>query len=72
VTNLIYHDKLRSSEVKNCSGMKLYDRDRGATIVATSTVLVDRDGYEIYDFIGEQDGRIQTREHDFVVRSDRA
>ena len=33
--------------------MKFYGRDRGATIMGTEgSVLVDRDGYEIYDLKG--------------------
>src|SRR5438046_6594735 len=37
----------------SCQGMKHYGRDRGSTIMGTiGTVLVDRDGYEIYDLKG--------------------
>jgi predicted dehydrogenase len=53
VTSFEYDDQLLSWEGKSCSGMKYYGRDRGSTIVGTSgTVLVDRDGYEIYDLKG--------------------
>ena len=35
--------------------MKYYGRDRGSTILGTTgTVLVDRDGYEIYDLKGNK------------------
>jgi hypothetical protein len=35
--------------------MKQYGRDRGSTIMGTTgTVLVDRDGYEIYDLKGDK------------------
>ena len=35
--------------------MKFYGRDRGSTIMGTTgTVLVDRDGYEIYDLKGNK------------------
>jgi hypothetical protein len=35
--------------------MKMYNRDRGSTIMGTSgSVLVDRDGYEIYDLTGHK------------------
>ena len=55
VTSFEYDDKLLSWEGKSCSGMKYYGRDRGATIVGTTgTVLVDRDGYEIYDLDGKK------------------
>ncbi len=55
VTSFEYDDKLISWEGKSCSGMKLYNRDRGSTIIGTTgTVLVDRDGYEIYDLKGNK------------------
>ena len=53
VTSFEYDDKLLDWEGKSCQGMKFYGRDRGSTIMATNgTVLVDRDGYEIYDLGG--------------------
>jgi predicted dehydrogenase len=55
VTNFEYDDKLISWEGRCCSGMKLYNRDRGSTILGTTgSVLVDRDGYEIYDLAGHK------------------
>jgi predicted dehydrogenase len=55
VTSYEYDDKLISWEGKCCNGMKFYGRDRGSTIVGTNgTVLVDRDGYEIYDLKGNK------------------
>src|ERR1700733_8140485 len=55
VTSFAYDDKLISWEGKCCSGMRFYDRDRGSTIIGTTgTVLVDRDGYEIYDLKGKK------------------
>ncbi len=55
VTSFAYPDKLISWEGKSCSGMKYYNRDRGSTIIGTTgTVLVDRDGYEIYDLKGNK------------------
>lgn len=55
VTSFEYDDKLISWEGKCCNGMKFYGRDRGSTIVGTTgTVLVDRDGYEIYDLKGNK------------------
>ena len=42
-------------ESKSCQGMKFYGRDRGAIIIGTQgTVLVDRDGYELYDWRGKK------------------
>src|SRR5580692_5399003 len=55
VTSFEYPDKLLSWEGKSCQGMKYYGRDRGSTIMGTTgTVLVDRDGYEIYDLGGKK------------------
>jgi predicted dehydrogenase len=53
VTSFEYEDKLISWDGQSCQGMKFYGRDRGATIMGTEgAVLVDRDGYEIYDLKG--------------------
>ncbi len=55
VTSFEYEDKLLSWEGKSCSGMKFYNRDRGSTIMGTTgSVLVDRDGYEVYDLKGSK------------------
>ncbi|MGA7523518.1 MAG: Gfo/Idh/MocA family oxidoreductase [Acidobacteriaceae bacterium] len=57
VTSFEYDDKLLSWEGRSCSGMKIYNRDRGSTILGTTgSVLVDRDGYEIYDLDGHKTG----------------
>jgi predicted dehydrogenase len=54
VTSFEYADKVLSWEGKCCQGMKFYGRDRGSAIMGTTgTVLVDRDGYEIYDLQGK-------------------
>jgi len=55
VTSFEYDDKLLSWEGRSCEGMRLYNRDRGSAIMGTSgTVVVDRDGYEIYDLKGKK------------------
>jgi predicted dehydrogenase len=55
VTSFEYEDSMITWEGKSCEGMKYYDRDRGSTIMGTNgTVLVDRDGYEIYDLEGNK------------------
>src|SRR2546427_8764168 len=42
-------------EGKSCQGMKFYGRDRGSAIMGTNgTVVVDRDGYEIYNLKGNK------------------
>src|SRR5271156_6073984 len=55
VTSFEYPDKAMSWEGKCCQGMKYYGRDRGSTIMGTTgTVLVDRDGYEVFDLNGKK------------------
>ncbi len=55
VTSFEYEDAMISWEGKSCEGMKYYGRDRGSAIMGTAgTVLVDRDGYEIYDLGGKK------------------
>jgi predicted dehydrogenase len=74
VTSFEYEDKLLSWEGKSCQGMRLYNRDRGATIMGTTgTVLVDRDGYEVYDAKGSKTSefkatRDKTESSDLVGR----
>jgi hypothetical protein len=61
MTSFTYDDKMISWEGKCCNGMKYYGRDRGSTIVGTTgTVLVDRDGYEIYDLKGNKTSEFKT------------
>ena len=41
--------------------MKMYNRDRGSTILGTNgTVLVDRDGYDVFDWKGKQIDQYRT------------
>ena len=55
LTNFTYEDKLLQWEGKSCQGMKFYNRDRGSVIMGTTgTVIVDRDGYEVYDLAGKK------------------
>ena len=55
MTSFNYDDKMISWECKCCNGMKYYGRDRGSMIVGTNgSVLVDRDGYEVYDLKGNK------------------
>jgi predicted dehydrogenase len=54
VTSFDYEDKMLSWEGNSCQGMKVYGRDRGSAILGTAgTVVVDRDGYELYDLKGK-------------------
>ena len=55
VTNFEYEDKLICWDGRCCNGAKIYNRDRGSSILGTTgSVLVDRDGYEIYDLAGKK------------------
>ncbi|HEX9652194.1 MAG TPA: Gfo/Idh/MocA family oxidoreductase [bacterium] len=55
VTSYEYDDKLITWEGKSCQGSKYFGRGRGATIHGTDgTVLIDRDGYEIYNLSDEK------------------
>jgi predicted dehydrogenase len=55
VTSFEYEDRMLTWEGKSCQGMKYYGRDRGSAIMGTNgTVVVDRDGYEIYDLKGKK------------------
>ena len=53
-TSFVYPEHTLSWEGKCCNGMKFYGRDRGSAIMGTTgTVVLDRDGYEIYDLKGK-------------------
>jgi predicted dehydrogenase len=61
VTSFEYDDKMISWEGKCCQGMRFYGRDRGAAIMGTEgTVVIDRDGYEIYDLKGKMTKEFKT------------
>ena len=75
MTSFEYDDKMIAWEGKCCQGMRFYGRDRGSVIMGTTgSVLVDRDGYEIYDLKGKktervQGGRQQTSSADLIGRT---
>jgi predicted dehydrogenase len=55
ITSFEYDDKMISWEGNCCNGMRYYNRGRGSIIEGTEgTVLIDRDGYEIYDLNGKK------------------
>ena len=55
LTSFEYDDKLISWEGTCCNGMRYFNRGRGSIIEGTEgTVLIDRDGYEIYDLKGKK------------------
>jgi predicted dehydrogenase len=54
-TSFEYDDKLIAWENTCCNGMRYFNRGRGSLIEGTAgTVLIDRDGYEIYDLKGKK------------------
>jgi predicted dehydrogenase len=60
VTNYEYDDKILSWEGNCCQGMRQYNRDRGSVILGTEgSVVVDRDGYEVYDLKGRKTGEVK-------------
>ena len=64
ITSFEYDNQMLSWEGKSCQGMKYYGRDRGSTIMGTTgTVLVDRDGYEVYDLKGKKTSEYKTGLH---------
>jgi predicted dehydrogenase len=61
LTTFEYQDKTISWEGRSCQGMKDYNRDRGSAIMGSEgSVLIDRDGYEIYDLKGKKTGEFKT------------
>ena len=61
VTSFEYDDQMISWEGKSCQGMKFYGRDRGTTVMGTNgTMLIDRDGYEMYDLKGKKTNEFKT------------
>ena len=55
MTTFEYEDMTITWEGRSCQGMKDYGRDRGSVIMGThGSVLVDRDGYEVYDLAGKK------------------
>jgi predicted dehydrogenase len=50
-----YEDKQIAWESTCCNGMRYFNRGRGSLIEGTNgTVMVDRDGYEVYDLGGKK------------------
>jgi predicted dehydrogenase len=60
-TSFTYSDKMIAWEGRCCNGMKIYDRERGSSILGTEgSVLLDRDGYEVYDLKGKKTDEYKT------------
>ncbi len=60
-TSFVYGDQMITWEGHSCQGMLVYGRERGAAILGTQgTIVVDRDGYETYDWKGVKTGAVKT------------
>ena len=60
MTSFDYGDALISWDGRCCNGMKTYGRDRGVCVVGTTgSVILDRDGYEVYDLKGAKTGEFK-------------
>ena len=55
ITSYEYDDKVLAWEGTCCNGMRYFNRGRGSLIEGTEgSVMVDRDGYEVYDLKGKK------------------
>jgi len=60
-TSFEYPDQMLTWEGNSCQGMRQYVRERGSVIMGTKgSVLVDRDGYETYDWTGKKTDEFKT------------
>ena len=61
ITNFEYPGKTLSWEGRSRQGMLVYGRERGSAIHGTKgTVVIDRDGYEVYDWKGKKIDEFQS------------
>ncbi len=64
ITSFEYDDKMISWESTSCQGMRYFNRGRGSLIEGTQgTVLIDRDGYEVYDLNGKKTSEFKVGGH---------
>jgi len=64
ITSFEYPDKMIAWESTSCQGMRYFNRGRGSIIEGThGTVLIDRDGYEIYDLDGKKTSEFKVGGH---------
>lgn len=60
-TSFGYPDQMLTWDGNSCQGMRQYGRERGSVIMGTKgSVLVDRDGYETYDWNGKKTDEFKT------------
>ena len=63
ITSFEYDDKQLAWEGTCCNGMRYFNRGRGSIVEgAEGTVLVDRDGYEVYDLKGRKTSEFKVNE----------
>jgi predicted dehydrogenase len=63
VTSFTYDDNMITWEGLSCQGKQYYGRERGVTIHGTEgTVLIDRNGYEVFDMDNKKIDEFQTGE----------
>ncbi len=61
ITNFGYPDRTISWEGRSCQGMRDFGRDRGSAIFGTQgTVVIDRSGYDVFDWKGKQTDQFRT------------
>jgi len=59
-----YADKTLTWDCTCCQGMLVYGRERGSAILGTKgTVVIDRDGYDVFDWKGKQIDQFRTGGH---------
>jgi predicted dehydrogenase len=64
ITNFEYEGKTLSWEGRSRQGMRLYERDRGSVVYGTKgSVVIDRGGYDVYDWKGKQIDTYRTGTH---------
>jgi predicted dehydrogenase len=64
ITSFEYPDSMIAWESTSCQGMRYFNRGRGSIIEGThGTVLIDRDGYEVYDLDGKKTSEFKVGGH---------
>jgi predicted dehydrogenase len=65
ITSFGYPDKTIYWEGRSCQGLRDYNRDRGSAILGTKgSVVIDRGGYDVYDWKGKQTDQFRTGHHE--------
>lgn len=65
ITSFGYPSKTIYWEGRSCQGLRDYGRDRGSAILGTKgSVVIDRGGYDVYDWKGKQTDQFRTGHHE--------